>query len=96
MIDYKIMLFVSLACLTFAEWSGVIDIIKYYINKIRKRHHTSWIRLKPFDCAKCLTLWVSLAIFIHLDYKYWAILYAFANSGLTIIINKAFERIAKK
>lgn len=88
MVDFKIMFLTSLACLTFAEWSGVIDKFKYWLTWER--------RLKPFDCAMCLTLWVSLAIFIHQGYGAWSTLYAFANSGLTILINKAYERISAK
>ncbi len=89
MADYKLMILISLACLTFAEWSGIVQWFIWRIGKVNKR-------IKPFDCAMCLSFWTTLCIFIYLHYEWWSILYAFANSGLTVLINKVYERLTKK
>lgn len=82
------MINISLACLMFSEWSGVIQWIKWY---------SLWDgRLKPFDCAMCMSFWVSLVLFLTLNYSYWSILYAFANAGITVLINAIYERITAR
>lgn len=45
-------------------------------------------RLKPFDCAFCLSFWVSLIYFfiLTLDWRYVA--YAMVTSLLAVIISK--------
>ena len=82
------MIYISLACLVFAEWSGIVAKFKWWL---------TWKgRLKPFDCAMCLTLWTSLFIYWGNNYGYWSILYAFANAGITVLINAIYERITAR
>ncbi len=86
MTEFKLMLLISLASLFVAEWSGVMQWVKWKLDQ----------RLKPFDCGKCLATWNTLFIFLYLDYGWMSILYAFATGSVTIIINTIYERIPKK
>ena len=88
MTDLKIMILIGLASLSIAEWSNIIPLIKWWL-RIKGR-------IKPFDCAMCLTFWNTLGLFIYLHYGYYSILYAFANMALTILINKVYERLCRK
>ena len=91
MIELKLILLISIGCLAIFEWSGIVQYAQwvwYHPQPIK--------RWKPFDCGTCMTLWVSLGVFLYIDYHWWAILYACANYGISIIINKTFERITKK
>lgn len=91
MTDYKLLLLISLASLFIAEWSGVVQYLKYLIYLATGRDFNK--RLKPFDCGMCLTFWNTLAIFVYLHYEWYSLLYAFANAGVSVLICKVYNRL---
>jgi hypothetical protein len=58
---FTVLLFIPLAASFIAERSGVMDKLKYWLfyRIYTKQTPYKHFRLKPFDCAMCLSFWIA-------------------------------------
>lgn len=85
----KYLIATPLAAVFIAEWSGVMDVIKhkiFYRSFTRKTRYVPF-SLKPFDCAMCLSFWLT-AIQIAVLREYNLFLYPFAAATVGAFISK--------
>lgn len=85
------LLIVPLAALFIAEYSGVIQKLKYWLFYRRYTKETSYheiYSLKPFSCPMCLSFWLAaLTLFITYSSPI-DLLFPFAAAGAAVIIQK--------
>lgn len=85
--NYVNLLFITpLAAVFIAEKSGVMDAIKwkwFYKVYSRKTKYRDF-RIKPFDCAMCLSFWMAAAQIRDWNF----ILYPFAAAAIGALISR--------
>lgn len=61
---FNALVLVPLACTFVAEKSGIMDKLKYWLfyRVFTKGTQYKQFRIKPFDCAMCLSFWVCLLV----------------------------------
>lgn len=94
----KEIILIAIASTWFTTMSNIPQTIKYYLKKLNIWYLTDEYgvhvarRIKPFDCEKCLSFWLTIIYCWSLHYELlYVLLYATCASSISLLISKIYN-----
>lgn len=86
---------IPLAALNIAEYSGIMEQIKYKLFYWIYTKNTKYVpfSIRPLDCPLCLSFWIGVLVTIKEYSQLTDLLLPFAASTVTVILDRIVKRL---